>query len=126
MNDVDQERWDRARVEVIERWYRVLDRIRARDEGEILSLTNEMDEFCDAAISSRTQSAAVGAGTVTGPGPDLDESRCHFCRGFLQFGGCSGLLQEINHVVLNGDWGKAQTLAEGYINRLEGLNFNTS
>lgn len=124
MDDADRKRWDRARIEVIERWHRVLDRIQARDEGEILSLTNEMDEFCDAAIGSRRQTAAVGAGTGPGASTDLDESRCHFCLGFLQYGGCAGLLREINHVVLNGDWVKAQTLAEGYIDRLEGLNFN--
>ena len=83
MDDADRKRWDRARIEVIERWRRVLERIQAHDEGEILSLTTEMDEFCDEAINTRIQAAAAADGPAKSEArPDLNEPMCHFCRGF--------------------------------------------
>jgi len=131
MNDPKRDRWSAARSEVVARWRQVLERIEAHDEGGTLALTTEMDEFCDEAIAERTDTepsagdARKAPPTAQGPAGQ-SEQMCHFCRGFVQYGGCAGLTQEFNRAILSGDWDKARTLAEGYIDRLQGMDFSTS
>jgi hypothetical protein len=131
MNDPDRERWNTARSEVVARWRQVLERIEARDEGGTLVLTTEMDEFCDEAIAERTKTDLPAGGAQKPPpsgqaAPGQPEQMCHFCRGFIQYGGCAGLTQEFNRAILSGDWDKARALAEGYIGRLQGMEFSAS
>jgi len=131
MNDSNRDRWNTARSEVIARWRQVIERIEARDEGGALALTTEMDEFCDEAIAERTRKDHPAGGTGDAPpiarGPaGQPEQMCHFCRGFIQYGGCAGLTQDFNRAVLSGEWDKARSLAEGYIDRLQGMDFSAS
>ena len=111
MDDRDVARWDAARLKMLERWRQILERIRAQDEGGVLDLVNSMDEFCDEAVESRQVAASES------------ETRCLFCRTFNELGGCMGLVNDLDTSVLHGRWEKARCLAEGYIGRLEALNF---
>jgi hypothetical protein len=129
MTDPDRNRWNVARSEVVARWRRVLERVEARDEGGTLALSTEMDEFCDESIAERAGAARPGgvgrtAGPAVGAPPGETAPMCHFCRGFIQHGGCAGLTQEFNRAVLDGDWDEARSLAEGYISRLEQMDFS--
>jgi hypothetical protein len=131
MNDPNRDRWNTARSEVVARWRQVVERIEARDEGGTLALTTEMDEFCDEAIAERTTTDLPAGGEQKPPpsgqaAPGQPEQMCHFCRGFIQYGGCAGLTQEFNRAILSGDWDKARSLAEGYIGRLQGMDFSAS
>ena len=129
MSDPERDRWQAARSEVVARWRQVLERIEVRDEGGALALTTEMDEFCDEAIAERgradhpagdaRESVPIARGTA-----GLPEPMCHFCRGFIQYGGCAGLTQEFNRAVLKGDWDEARALAEKYIDRLQGMSLS--
>lgn len=112
MSKAGEERWDRARGQVIGRWRMILERIEACDEGGVLELSNGMDEFCDEAIALKSEAA---------PGADAG-TRCLFCRGFLEMGGCLGLLGQVDQAVLSGKWDAARRLAEDYIVRLESIN----
>jgi len=127
MSDPDRERWTRARHELLDRWRRIVERIDARDEGGTLYLANAMDEFCDEAIRTREAGGPAPA-RPAGPGtaaaaPDAG-TRCLFCRGFIEEGGCFGLLQEINRAVLSRQWDTARCLAEGYIDRLKAMELS--
>jgi len=108
MDRVQSDRWERARTEVMHRWERIIERIQARDEGGVMALANVMDEFCEEAITDRHGEQG---------------SRCLFCKGFTESGGCHGMLIELNRAVLAGRWADAKTLAEGYLARLGGLSF---
>jgi hypothetical protein len=129
MTDLNRDHWTAARTRVVARWRQVVERIGARDEGGTLSLTNEMDEFCDEAATVRRDLTAAGAGVApaTGDGrlQGANVMRCQFCIGFTRYGGCFGILQNINHAVLGGDWEKACTLAVGYIDKLEAMDFSS-
>ena len=108
MDRAQSDRWNRARVEVMHRWERIIERIRARDEAGVMALANVMDEFCDEAIADRLGESG---------------SRCLFCQGFLETGGCHGMLIELNRAVLAGRWAEAKILAEGYLRRLGTMHF---
>jgi hypothetical protein len=131
MTESFQDRWERARLEVLLRWKQILSRIDAHDEPGVLELANVMDEFCEEAILNREASTG-GRREATAPlfkiptasGPT--GSRCLFCRGFLEIGGCFGLLDELNQSVLKGRWERAHRVAETYIHRLESLSFNSA
>lgn len=120
-------RWNLARRQLVGRWRRILERIEARDEGSVLELCNVMDEFCDEAMAQR-DGAAGSAGDSPGEGfkvqgpAGLSGTRCLFCRGFLEIGGCLGMLGELNRAVLGGHWRTARRLAEQHIVRLESLH----
>jgi hypothetical protein len=111
MTNANAERWNAARAGVIDRWHRIIDRIEARDEAGVMALANVMDEFCDEALATRGQQ--VG-------------SRCLFCEGFSESGGCHGVLIDLNRAVLGGRWDAARTLAEAYISRLESIDFDAA
>ena len=123
------DRWEEARLGVLERWREILDRIEVRDEPRVLALANVMDEFCEEAILS--QEASTGS-RRDASGPVLKVptsgaptgSRCLFCRGFLDIGGCFGLLDELNQAVMKGRWDRACLVAESYIHRLETMTFS--
>ncbi len=131
MTNGTADRWERARQGVLERWRKILNRIEARDEPAVLALANVMDEFCEEAILSREASAGshrdvsgaalkiLTSGAPTG-------SRCLFCRGFLDIGGCFGLLDELNQAVMKGRWDRARSVAESYIGRLETMNLTSA
>jgi len=131
MNDSDRDRWNAARSEVVARWRRILERIEVRDEGGTLALTTEMDELCDEAIAQRSKAdhpagdARKAVPTARGPAAP-PEPMCHFCRGFIQYGGCAGLTRELNRAALNGNWDEARALAEKYIGRLLGMDFTAA
>lgn len=128
MTDIQQVRWERARREVLDRWSKILRLIEAHDEPGILATANVMDEFCEEAALVREASAGSRSDTA---GPALKVltsgapagSRCLFCRGFLDVGGCFGLLDEMNQAVMKGRWDAARLVAETYMRRLETMNF---
>ena len=109
MSDNRGKQWDLARVELIRRWQDVLAQIEARDEGGVLALSQEMDEFCDLAMAGRDETRAALRKRETAPAPG--ETRCLFCRGFIEAGGCLGALQALNHAVLAGLWDDAREVA---------------
>jgi hypothetical protein len=121
------DRWDEARQGVLERWREILNRIEVRDEPRVLALVNVMDEFCEEAILSREVSAGSRR-DASGPVLKIPTSgaptgsRCLFCRGFLDIGGCFGLLDELNQAVMKGRWDRARLVAESYIHRLENMD----
>jgi len=122
MNPNSGKLWDQARVELIRRWQDVLAQIEARDEGGVMALTQEMDEFCELAMAGRAEARAeLQRETAPAPG----ETRCLFCRGFMDAGGCLGALQALNHAVLAGLWEDARDIAERYVHRLQGMKFAT-
>lgn len=121
MTGHDRKEWDFARVELIRRWQEVVAQIEARDEGGVLALTQEMDEFCDLALVGRDEASATASLRETAPAPG--ETRCLFCRGFLEAGGCLGVLQALNHAVLAGLWEDARVIAERYVLHLRSLQF---
>ncbi len=121
MTGNDRKEWEFARVELIRRWQDVLAQIEARDEGGVLALTQEMDEFCDLALVGRDAARAAVASREPAPAPG--ETRCLFCRGFIEAGGCLGALQALNHAVLAGLWEDAREIAERYVLRLRSLQF---
>ena len=127
MIGADAGRWHKARRRLVGRWRRILERIDARDEGGVPELSNVMDEFCDEANALRAETDQGGAAALQGahkaPGAaGLAGTRCLFCRGFTELGGCLGLLGEVNQAVLRGRWEAAHRLAEGYIVRLESMD----
>jgi hypothetical protein len=116
MNENRGRDWDQARIELIRRWQDVLAQIEARDEGGVLALSQEMDEFCDLALAGRERAReALQRESAPAPG----ETRCLFCRGFTEAGGCLGALQALNHAVLAGLWEDARDIGERYIHRLQ-------
>jgi hypothetical protein len=125
--ELSRDRWVRARAVVVDRWRQILDRIEARDEPGTLALANALDEFCEEAMLARE---AASAGQRQGNGPILKistsgepaGSRCLFCRGFIESGGCFGMLDELNQAVLHGRWADARRVSELYIDRLQSLN----
>lgn len=127
MAELSRDRWVRARAVVVDRWRLILDRIEARDEPGTLALANALDEFCEEAMLARE---AASAGQRQGNGPILKistsgepvGSRCLFCRGFIESGGCFGMLDELNQAVLHGRWADARRVSELYIDRLQSLN----
>lgn len=129
MADMQQDRWERARRGVLDRWSKILGLIEAHDEPGILALANVMDEFCEEAILVREASAgryrdAAGPALKILTSAAPAGSRCLFCRGFLDVGGCFGLLDNLNQAVMKGHWDYARDVAENYIRRLGTLNFS--
>jgi hypothetical protein len=128
MTNSRPQRWERARQGVLERWTEILNRIEARDEPGVLALANVMDEFCEEATLAR-ESTAGGRRDESEPVPKIltsgapTGSRCSFCRGFLDIGGCFGLLDELNQAVMRGRWQRARAVAVAYIGRLETMKF---
>ena len=131
MTNSTPNRWEMARQGVLDRWRTILSRIEVRDEPGVLALANVMDEFCEEAALSRE--IAGGGGRDTN-GPPLKVltagaptgSRCFFCRGFLDIGGCFGLLDELNQAVTKGRWDKARSVAKTYILRLETMDIRSA
>jgi hypothetical protein len=125
--ELSRDRWVRARAMVTDRWRRVLERVEAHDEPGVLALANALDEFCEEAMLARE---AASGGQRTGSGPVLKistsgepvGSRCLFCRGFIDSGGCFGMLDELNQAVLHGRWEDARRVGELYIERLQSLS----
>ncbi|MBI1950215.1 MAG: hypothetical protein HYS34_02485 [Acidobacteria bacterium] len=128
MQGLETGRWEAARKKVIVRWREILDRIDARDEGGVLGLANVIDEFCEEAMALRAD--AMRGQDPKDPGllkytPDTRPvgTRCMFCRGFQEAGGCFGVLGSLNKLVLDGKWEEARGAAEGYLGRLETMEF---
>ncbi len=123
VNETDRERWEKARLAVIDRWRQIIGRIEAQDEGGVLRLSNVMDEFCQEAITARealTQGEGEsGDAALKGGNAPSTEVRCLFCRGFADRGDCLSMLDDFNRAVLNRRWEKAKELAEGYIGALQ-------
>ena len=128
MKDAEKDRWEQARMRVIARWQEIVHLIDSRDEGGVLGLANVMDEFCEEANSTRLAVLHGQAPAET----DLlkfsgsDESigtRCLFCRGFQEAGGCFGMLGSLNSLVMKGKWDDAKKVAESYIKRVESMYF---
>jgi hypothetical protein len=126
MQEVVEGRWENARRRVVARWREILNRIEARDEGGVLGLANVIDEFCEEAIATRFAilhgQAPREIDLLKFPGSaGLVGSRCVFCRGFQQDGGCFGMLASLNSHVMAGRWDDARQVAEKYIARLEAM-----
>jgi hypothetical protein len=128
MQDHEAARWDSAREKVITRWREILDRIEARDEGGVLGLANVIDEFCEEAMHSRADAMEGHAPPDPGllkcsPHARPIGTRCLFCRGFQEAGGCFGILGSLNKLVLEGKWEDAREVAEEYLGRLQTMTF---
>ncbi len=76
----------------------------------------------EASAGSRSDTAGPALKVLTSGAPA--GSRCLFCRGFLDVGGCFGLLDELNQAVMKGRWDAARLVAETYMRRLETMNFS--
>jgi hypothetical protein len=124
-------RWGKARNEVVDRWRSIVDRIEARDEGGVLTLSGVMDEFCDEAatdtILSIGEPLPKDASSTLSHLPPVSKvgdqllGRCLFCRGYEELGGCQGVTDELNRAVQSGRWDYARKVAQDYIDRLMSL-----
>jgi len=128
MHDVVEGRWEQSRRKVIARWGEILRRIEVRDEPGVLVLANVIDEFCEEAIATRLEvlhgRAPHEVDVLKFPkSAGLTGTRCVFCRGFQQQGGCFGMLASLNNLVMAGKWDDARQVAERYIARLESMRF---
>ena len=128
MADGTQDRWNRARLAVIERWRQVLERVEQRDEAGALAAANTLDEFCQEAMlvrESSSGSARSGKGLILkiSTSGEAIGSRCCFCRAFIETGGCFGILDGLNQAVLHRRWADARRVAQLYIDRLHEVSF---
>jgi hypothetical protein len=127
MNTEAEARWEKARFQVIARWQQILERIDAHDEPGVLLLADVMDEFCDEAQVTRENAEHGSSQAGTGgpaPGQHGDAStQCHFCRGFIEMGGCLGQVAELNRSVLHGQWDAARRIAQAYLTGLRDMKF---
>jgi hypothetical protein len=126
MKEAEKDRWEEARKRVIARWQEILNRIESRDEGGVLALANVMDEFCEEANSTRLAvlhgQAPAATDLIKFSGSDESiGTRCLFCRGFQEAGGCFGMLGTLNSHVMKGQWDDARKVAELYIKRVESM-----
>ena len=128
MNGEAEARWEKARLEVIARWQQILERIDAHDESGVLLLADIMDEFCDEAQVTRENakhgSSEAGTGGPTPGHGGAASTRCLFCRGFVEMGGCLGKVAELNRSVLHAQWDAARRIAEAYLTELQGMKFS--
>ncbi|HKB07186.1 MAG TPA: hypothetical protein VKF61_02770 [Candidatus Polarisedimenticolia bacterium] len=128
MHEVVEGRWEKARRLVIARWREILKRIEARDEPGVLVLANIIDEFCEEAIATRL---AVLHGQAPSEidvlkfarSAGLTGTRCVFCLGFQEQGGCFGMLASLNNLVTSGKWDDARQVAVRYVVQLESMRF---
>src|SRR5262245_44162383 len=128
MATISASAWEQARRALVERWKEVLRRIDAQDEAGVLHLVNAMDEFCDLALIEKSRARRSGAA----PGPmdvppsvpeSAGDSRCEFCRGLAEAGGCVGALSDVDRAVLAGNWNRARIAAARYLRRVETMTF---
>ena len=114
--------WEQARRALLERWEEILKRIDARDESGTLELINCMDEFCDLAVIEKARRGSAASASALPPVPrEHADSRCEFCRGFIDLGGCAGPINDIDRAVLSRDWKRARVTAERYRRRVEAM-----
>lgn len=129
--DASTGRWESARKEVLARWHEILERINAHDERGVLGLAAARDRFCDEAVAARDDAnARLGPSSSSESDPVFDfpaqgsavGGHCYFCRGFIDVGGCLGVLDEMERAVDEKNWADARRIAEGYISRVESMN----
>ncbi len=106
--------WEQSRRVILGRLEQVGRLIELQDEGGVLDLVNRRDEFCEAAEERRSHA----------PPARREEPACHFCEGFMQSGGCAGMLSRLNHAVMAGDWDGAREINEAYIRWVQGLELH--
>ena len=105
------ENWREAQKAVLERLAEVRKRVEGQDEGTVMALINQQDEFCEAAQERRASSA-----------PTSSEVRCNFCEGSIQSSGCLGRLEGIDKAVLENRWEEAGALVDEYIAWVKSLS----
>lgn len=117
-----EERWETARLRMLERWQGILKKIDQHDAPAVLALANVMDEFCEEAVTERARAAGdrldPAVPLLKFPSTAAIAGRCVFCRGFAHLGGCFGLLHSLNQAVLDRRWDDARSAAEIYYDRL--------
>ena len=126
MSSTTQARWERARQQMVERWQEILRRIDTHDRGVILAMANVLDEYCEEAaverqiMTGRRSDPAIPI--LKFPVGSSVSGRCVFCRGFGEFGGCFGMLRELNQAVLDAEWPRARAVAQQYLERLSRMD----
>ena len=115
-------RWEKARLGLIRRWQEIVRAIGRHDEGDVLMKATVMDEFCDQAGRDRDGAYQSGGALPDSgrarPTAGTPITRCIFCKGFVESGGCQGMLTGLFRLVFAGDWEKASRVANEYLNRL--------
>jgi hypothetical protein len=121
-----RDRWEAARLRMLERWRSIQTKIDARDAPAVLALANVMDEFCEEAVTERTRATGdrvdPAVPLLKFPSTAAIAGRCVFCRAFQQIGGCFGVLHTLNQAVLDHRWDEARRVAEIYYDRLLALD----
>jgi hypothetical protein len=102
--------WKEAQGEVIGLLAEVRTLVDAEDESGVLELINQQDAFCDKA---KERQAMVSS--------EPGETRCNFCEGYIQSGGCMDRLGAIDHAVLHGEWETAGRLVDEYSDWVKSL-----
>jgi hypothetical protein len=113
-------RWESAKRDVVERWRRILECVDARDDRGVMGLMSARDRFCEEAVADM-QGALHDIGEIVPAQGAKPGTHCHFCKGFVEDGGCLGALDEMERAVLEKRWDDARGLALGYIDRIERL-----
>jgi len=106
--------WEQARRSILARLEEVGRLLELEDEGGVLNLINRRDEFCEAADARRSHAVVS----------QQDEPTCHFCEGFVQAGGCVGMLARLNQAVMAGNWREARQVNDEYIRWVQGLELH--
>ena len=123
----ERERWETARLRMLERWRGILRKIDGRDSPAILAMANVMDEFCEEAVAERNRATGgrvdPAVPLLKFPSTAAIAGRCVFCRAFQQMGGCFGVLHALNQAVLDLRWADARRVAEIYYDRLLAIDF---
>ena len=114
--------WNTAREKLLDLWGEIVDRIDEQDRARALALAGGLEEFCDRGAIPGAQASGEPPGS---PGPlamaptQGASGQCALCRGFLEVGGCLGVLDEIRRAVHEGRWEWARSLAGAYLRQLE-------
>lgn len=125
MTHHEENRWQEARDQVLDRWKEILRRIEARDEGGALALANVIDELCETADEDRAallKAQAAGRSRLKFyPPTEPIGTRCVFCRAFQEAGGCFVMLSTLNSLIMKERWEEARRVAQAYIDRLASM-----
>jgi hypothetical protein len=106
--------WEQARRAILARLEEVGRLVEVQDEGGALDLINRRDEFCEAADTRRSHGVAS----------QQDEPSCYFCEGFVQSGGCVGMLARLNQAIMAGNWQEARQVNDDYIRWVQSLELH--
>ena len=102
--------WQHAKDQTIQLWLQVRRSIGRAHQVDLLTDINLICPLCEQAMVDRSE---AGASPST--------SKCEYCPGYKQFGGCKEVCAEISTKIAERDWKSACEIADEFIDRLRRL-----